>query len=67
MFQPDMSGRDFERKIEGLEREQEISRHAREAGRGSRRWLWALGVFVVVLVAGFVVYQFAVPSASGLP
>ena len=67
MFQPDMSGRDFERKIEGLEREQDISRHTREAGRGPRRWLWALGVFAVILVVGFVVYQLAVPSDPGLP
>ena len=67
MYQPDMSGRDFDRKIKGLEREQDVSRHSRGVGRGPRRWLWALGIFVALIVVGFVVYQLAVPSDPVLP
>ena len=67
MYQPDMSGRNFERRIKRLERGQGQSGHTSEAGRSPRRWLWALGIFVVILVVGFVVYQLAVPSDPVLP
>ena len=67
MFQPDFSGRDFERKIERLEREEQRSRHAREIGRKPKRWLWVLIIFVVIVAVGFAVYQLAVPSDPVLP
>ena len=54
-------------RMEDLERAEEKAKHVRAVGGRSRRWLWALLAFVVVVAVLFVIYQIAVPSDPVIP
>ena len=72
MYVPEVRGRveegarKYEYRLEDLERAEEKARHVRAVGGGSRRWMWALLAFVVVVAVLFVIFQVAVPSVPVL-
>ena len=73
MYVPDVRGRVEEGaqkhgfRLEDLERAEEKARHVRALGGRSRRWLWTILAFVVVVVVLFVVFQVVVPSDPVIP
>ncbi len=54
-------------RLEDLERAEENARHIRAVGGRSRRWLWVILAFVMVVAAVAIIYLFAAPSDLALP